>query len=168
MAVASSPENPLANAPNDAATPRRRPGFGWRSLSTSLLTWAIALAVFGPFLIYPVARVLVGAISETDFASGTRTLHFDYLLLPLRNATLKASVLNSFLLAISSTLLSALIAVPLAYSAARLKFAGKTLLTGLLLVPLLLPPLVGAIGLKQMLAREGFINTLLGAQSKPD
>ena len=163
MSVAHSPQNPLANAPN----PKRRPGFGWKSISTSVITWMIALAVFGPFLIYPVARVLVGAISETDFASGTRTLHFDYLLLPLQNATLKQSVINSFLLAISSTLLSALIAVPLAYAAARLRFAGKTLLTGLLLVPLLLPPLVGAIGLKQMLAREGFINTLLGRNQNP-
>ena len=162
MSAAHSPQNPLANAPRDAATPRRRPGFSWKSISTSLLTWAIALAVFGPFLIYPVFRVLIGAISETDFASGTRQMHFEYLLLPLQNATLKQSVVNSFLLAIFSTTLSTLIALPLAYSAARLKFAGKTLLTGMLLVPLLLPPLVGAIGLKQMLAREGFVNTLLG------
>ncbi len=163
MAVASSPENPLANAPS----PKRRPSFSWRSISTSVITWALALAIFGPFLIYPVFRVLMGAISESDFASGTRTLHFDYLLLPLQNETLKQSVVNSFMLAILSTLLSAIVALPLAYSSARLKFAGKSLLTGLLLVPLLLPPLVGAIGLKQMLAREGFINTLLGRNQNP-
>ena len=162
MSAAHSPENPLANAPN----PRRRAAFSWRSISTSVITWVLALAVFGPFLIYPVVRVLIGAISETDFASGTRTLHFEYLLLPLQNETLKHSVFNSFLLAIFSTLLSALIALPLAYSSARLKFAGKSLLTGLLLVPLLLPPLVGAIGLRQMLAREGFVNTLLGRDGK--
>ena len=162
MSAAHSPENPLANAPRDAATSRRRRVFSWRSISTSLITWVLALAVFGPFLIYPVFRVLIGAISETDFASGTRVLHFDYLLLPLQNETLKHSVFNSFLLAIFSTLLSTLIALPLAYSSARLKFAGKSWLTGLLLVPLLLPPLVGAIGLRQMLAREGFVNTLLG------
>ncbi len=162
MSPAHSPQNPLANAPTDAATPRRRAAFSWKSVSTSVITWALALAVFGPFLIYPVFRVLIGAISDTDFGSGARTLHFDYLLLPLQNATLKQSVFNSFLLAIFSTTLSTIIALPLAYSAARLKFAGKSWLTGLLLVPLLLPPLVGAIGLKQMLAREGFINTLLG------
>ena len=161
MSLAHSPENPLANAPRDAATARRRT-FSWRRVSTSVITWVLALAFFGPFLIYPVFRVLIGAISEADFAAGTRTLHFDYLLLPLQNETLKQSVVNSFLLAILSTLLSSIIALPLAYSAARLKFAGKSLLTGLLLVPLLLPPLVGAIGLKQMLAREGFVNTLLG------
>lgn len=163
MAAAHSPKNPLANA----RSPKRRPNFSWRSVSTSVITWAIALAVFGPFLIYPVFRVLIGAISEADFQTGTRELHFDYLLLPLQNETLKASVVNSFLLAIFSTLLSAIIALPLAYSSARLRFAGKSLLTGLLLVPLLLPPLVGAIGLKQMLAREGFINTLLGRNRNP-
>ena len=170
MAVASpapptrhSPDNPLANAPN----PRRRPAFSWRSISTSVITWALALAVFGPFLIYPVYRVLIGAISEVDFASGARELHPEYLLLPLQNESLRASVINSFWLGILSTILSAIIALPLAYSAARLRFAGKTLLTGLLLVPLLLPPLVGAVGLRQMLAREGFINTLLGRNQDP-
>ena len=158
MAAASSPQNPLANARSS----KRRPTFSWRSVSTSILTWALALLVFGPFLIYPVARVLVGAISEADYAGGTRQLRLEYLLLPFQNSTLTQSVINSFLLAIAATFLSSIIALPLAYSSARLKFAGKSLLTGLLLVPLLLPPLVGAIGLKQMLAREGFINTLLG------
>lgn len=158
MAVASSPENPLANAPS----PKRRPGFSWRSISTSVITWALALAVFGPFLIYPVARVLLGAVSVADYASGTRQIRLEYLLLPFQNSTLTQSVINSFLLGIASTILSSIIALPLAYSSARLRFTGKSLLTGLLLVPLLLPPLVGAIGLKQMLAREGFINTLLG------
>ena len=158
MAAASSPRNPLANA----QSPKRRPSFSWRSISTSVITWALALAVFGPFLIYPVYRVLLGAVSVADYGNGTRQIRLEYLLLPFQNSTLTQSVINSFLLAIASTILSSVIALPLAYSSARLKFAGKSLLTGLLLVPLLLPPLVGAIGLKQMLAREGFINTLLG------
>ena len=166
MAVASpqhSPDNPLANAP----VPRRVRGFSWRSASTSLITWALAMAVFGPFLIYPVFQVLLGAISIPDYAAGTREVKLDLLLLPIQNETLTKSVLNSFYLGILSTILSAIIALPLAYASARLKFKGKELLTGLLLVPLLLPPLVGAIGLKQMLAREGFINTLLGRNQDP-
>ena len=156
MAVASSPRNPLANAPS----PRRRPMFSLRSVSSSLLTWVLALAVFGPFLIYPVFQVLRGAITKVDLITGARELNLSLLLLPIQNSTLTHSVVNSFWLGILSTLLSAMLALPLAYASARLKFAGKGLLTGLLLVPLLLPPLVGAIGLKQMLAREGFINTL--------
>ena len=171
MAVASppsqhSPANPLANAP----APRRArgfSGFSWRGASKSLITWIVALAVFGPFLIYPVAQVLLGAISIPDYANGTRALKLDLLLLPIQNETLTKSVINSFWLGVLSTTLSALMALPLAYASARLKFRGKELLTGLLLVPLLLPPLVGAIGLKQMLAREGFINTLLGRNENP-
>ena len=167
MAVAAppapSPRNPLANAPN----PRRRRSFSWRSISTSLMTWIIALAVFGPFLIYPVIQVIIGAISSPDYANGTRTLDPSLLLLPFRNSTLTQSVINSFYLGVLSTLLSSLLALPLAYASARLRFAGKGLLTGMLLVPLLLPPLVGAIGLRQMLAREGFINTLLGRNKNP-
>ena len=163
MAAAASPENPLAPAP----TARRRAARSWRSVSTSIVTWALALAVFGPFLIYPVCRVMLGAISVPDYAAGTRELKLEYLLLPLQNETLRHSVVNSFLLGVASTVLSSIIALPLAYASARLKFAGKGWLTGLLLVPLLLPPLVGAIGLKQMLAREGFINTLLQRNRNP-
>jgi len=59
----------------------------------------------------------------------------------------RQSIMNSLWLGLCSTLLASMIALPLAYAAARLKFAGKSALTGLLLVPLLLPPLVGAVGL---------------------
>jgi iron(III) transport system permease protein len=154
----SSSSNPLANAP----TPTRRASFSWRSISTSVITWALSLLFFGPFLIYPVFNVLVGAITEVNPVTEERSLRLNQLLQPITNDVVRESIINSFILGIATTLVASIIAVPLAYAAARLKFAGKSLLTGLLLVPLLLPPLVGAVGLKQMLAREGFVNTLLG------
>jgi iron(III) transport system permease protein len=83
------------------------------------------------------------------------------LLLPLNNPLARQAVLNSFMIGVGATALASLIAVPLAYLSARLRFPGKGWLTGLLLVPLLLPPLVGAVGLRQMLGREGMVNTLL-------
>ena len=126
-----------------------------RKVLPSLTTWILCLLFLGPFLIYPVARVLLGAMS----VDGTFTPSL--LLLPLQTSVIRESVRNSFLIGISVTVLCTLIALPLSYAAARLRFAGKGFLTGLLLVPLLLPPFVGAVGLRQMLAREGMINTLL-------
>ncbi|HEX9995951.1 MAG TPA: iron ABC transporter permease [Abditibacterium sp.] len=144
-----------------------RPKWSWRAHSTSILTWFFCALFFGPFLIYPVFQVLVGALSTLDRATGIRTFTPSLLLLPLQNPLVRESLVNSFWLGVLATILASVIAIPLAYAAARLKFWGKSFLTGLLLVPLLLPPLVGAVGLKQMLAREGFINTLLGRNQNP-
>ncbi len=159
--MAASP--PISPSP---IVPTRR-SFAWRSHSVSLLTWTLCALIFGPFLIYPVIQVLIGGLSTVDFATGTRTFNPSLLLLPLQRPLVRESLVNSFWLGILTTLLASLLAIPLAYAAARLKFWGKAFLTGLLLVPLLLPPLVGAVGLKQMLAREGFINTLLGRTQNP-
>jgi iron(III) transport system permease protein len=92
------------------------------------------------------------------------------LLLPLSDRDAREAMLNAFGIGIVATILSSIIAIPLAYFAARLRFAGKNFLTGLLLVPLLLPPLVGAVGLRQMLGREGLLNSLareIGLLSEP-
>jgi iron(III) transport system permease protein len=130
---------------------RRLPSNFW----VSLTTWLLCLALLGPFLIYPVARVLLGALSKSGKFSP------DLLLLPLNDLLMREGLRNAFLLGVVVTILASLLAVAPAYAAARLRFAGKPLLTGLLLVPLLLPPLVGAVGLRQLLAREGTVNTLL-------
>jgi iron(III) transport system permease protein len=51
--------------------------------------------------------------------------------------------------------------LPLALLFARYRFPGKTLLNSALLAPLILPPFVGAIGLKHLFARFGSVNLLL-------
>ncbi len=158
----------VASPPKSASTPlAAKPKWSWRAHSTSLLTWFFCALILGPFLVYPVIKVMIGALTTVDFVSGTRTFQPNLLLLPIRNPIVRESLVNSFWLGVLATLLSSLIAVPLAFAAARLKFWGKSALTGMLLVPLLLPPLVGAVGLKQMLAREGFINTFLHRLDNP-
>ena len=112
---------------------------------TTVVTWLFCALFLGPFLVYPVGRVLIGSISQNGaFAPAL-------LLLPFQNPLVREAMRNSLFIGLATTLLATLIAVPLAYTTARLRFPGKTLLTGLLLVPLILPPLVGAVGLRQML-----------------
>ncbi len=108
----------------------------------------------GPFLIYPVSQVLLGAISENNAWQPS------LLLLPFNDETTRTAMLHSFGIGGASTILASLFAVPLAFFVARWRFPGKDLLSGMLLVPLLLPPFVGAVGLKQMLGTEGVLNTL--------
>ena len=110
---------------------------------------------FGVFLFYPVSLLLHGAF----VVKGKLSLSYFEMLLssPLQ----RQSLWNSFLIALFTTALTTLLAVPLAYLMTRFSFRGKAWLNGLLLVPMIMPPFVGAIGLKQLLARFGSVNLLL-------
>ena len=65
-------------------------------------------------------------------------------------------------MACTTTTLCLLIAVPLAILGAKYVYPLKGALSAVILVPLILPPFVGAIGMGQILGREGAINALLG------
>src|SRR5688572_26366444 len=93
------------------------------------------------------------------FDGGKFTLRYFSLLLesPLQ----RQSIFNSFAIAFLTTALTTLVALPLAHWMTRFDFRGKTLLGGLLLVPMIMPPFVGAIGLNQLLARFGSVNLFL-------
>jgi iron(III) transport system permease protein len=56
---------------------------------------------------------------------------------------------------LSSTLGCLVVAVPLAMLYVKYEFPGKVLLNSLVLVPMILPPFVGAIGIKAMLGQAG-------------
>jgi iron(III) transport system permease protein len=68
---------------------------------------------------------------------------------------------NAFAIAVVSTVLATLIAVPLAWIGARYRFPGQRWLEPLALGPLILPPFVGAIGVAQLFGQYGAVNSLL-------
>jgi iron(III) transport system permease protein len=68
---------------------------------------------------------------------------------------------NSLILALVTTLATTLLCLPLARWFTRYEFRGRTLLATLLLLPLIFPPFVGAIGLERFLGRFGTLNLLL-------
>jgi len=68
---------------------------------------------------------------------------------------------TSLALGVTVTLLCNLIAFPLALIAARYDFAGKKFLSALVLVPMVLPPFVGAIGMRQFLGTFGSLTVFL-------
>lgn len=121
---------------------------------TLLFLGGLAL-FFGAFLLYPVGYLLKGAF----FADGRFTLEYFRLLLasPLQREALA----NSTVIALLTTALTTLLTLPLAHVFTRFRFAGKTWLASLLLVPMIMPPFVGAIGLSQLLAKYGSLNLLL-------
>lgn len=124
------------------------------SFSTGLLL-AFLLMFFAAFLFYPISFMLKGA-----FVNGGR-FSLEYFALVLKSPLERESILNSFVIAILTTVTTTLVALPLAHWMTRLAFRGKALLSGLLLIPMIMPPFVGAIGLSQLLARFGSLNLLL-------
>jgi iron(III) transport system permease protein len=112
----------------------------------------VLLIFFGVFLFYPVGLLLKGAF----VVEGRFSLHYFDLLVssPLQREALGTSCL----IALLTTALTTLLTLPLAWLTTRFSFRGKALLTSLLLVPMIMPPFVGAIGLRQLLARFGSVN----------
>lgn len=123
------------------------------------LAWAVfgfTTLFFAVFFVYPISQTLRGAFVDSD---GSVT--FAYVIEVFRNPIYLEGLRNAFMLAVCSTALCLLIALPLAFLSDRYLFPGRSLLGALILVPMILPPFVGAIGVKQILGQEGSLNALL-------
>jgi iron(III) transport system permease protein len=121
---------------------------------------ALLALFFGCFLIYPLFGLLGGAFLLTDPQGHTHfTLQFFQLL--VENRLYRLSFVNSFEIALFATGLTALVSIPLAVVFTRYYSPGREWLRPALLAPLILPPFVGALGIKHIFARFGMINLLL-------
>ncbi len=121
---------------------------------------ALLLGVLGVFLLYPIWLTVRGGFAEDPATLSGFTL--EHLRLVFEDPTTAEGLLNAGKIAVATTILSAILAVPLAVLSARHSFPGKKLLNAAILVPLILPPFVGAIGMKALMGREGTLNTLFG------
>jgi iron(III) transport system permease protein len=126
------------------------------SRGLSIFVYALTAAFFAVFFIYPIWQTLEGA-----FLDPKDRLTFAYVAEVFRNPIYVEGLRNAFLLAVASTLLSLAMAMPLAWIADRFEFIGKKIFSALLLAPMILPPFVGAIGVKKILGQEGAFNALL-------
>lgn len=116
----------------------------------------IVLALFAIFFIYP-----VGITLGIAFCDQHGHLTGDYLIEAFGNPLFLEGLSNALCMGIASTLLSVLIAFPLAIANHRWDFPFKKILTILILAPLVLPPFVGAVGIKYILGVSGALNTFL-------
>lgn len=148
------------------AFPRRtRAGLPWarwrRAKPLHLFLALLLYAFFAIFLLWPIVQIVATGFSRKD---GSFTL--EYVRLIFRDPVLVRGLLNAALVAILVTALTLVISLPLAIWSVRYEFPGRKLLGGLLLVPLVLPPFVGAIGIRLVLGRYGPLSMLLGAGAR--
>lgn len=123
------------------------------------LLLATLIATLGVLFVLPIALVVRGGF----WVEGAFTLR--YLSGVFENPIYAEGLLNSFTIAVGTTSLAMLVSLPLAWLAHKYEFPGKKLFAALVLVPMILPPFVGAIGMTQLLGRYGTLNALLGTST---
>ncbi len=158
----------ILRSPNSKGEPsllgriaRRLFGSRFRGSRVSGVTLALyfgVLAFFGLFFVLPIAIAVRGA-----FLDQTGALTLDYFREVFRNPIYLEGFTNALRLATGSTLLAFSFAAPLAWISERFDFPAKRALSALLLLPMMLPPFVGAIGFRQIFGQEGAVNALLCA-----
>ena len=148
--VSTTPAVVPAHRPLGAA--RGRPNHVHLALASLLF------AFFAVFLVWPIFQVVAGG-----FVRPGGGVTFGYVALVFQDPVLRGGLLNAVLIAVLVTALSLLISMPLAVLSVRYDFPGRGLLTGLMLVPLVLPPFVGAIGMRLVLGRFGPLTHLFGS-----
>lgn len=113
------------------------------------------IAFFGAFFVWPIWQVMKGGFLDAD---GFTLAYFAEV---FRNPIYREGLINSFGVAVFSTLGAVLIAVPLAFVSDRYVFPGRKIFMGAVLLPIMLPPFVGAIGVKQIFGQYGAFNAFL-------
>ncbi len=116
----------------------------------------LVVAFLAVFLVIPVGSVFYTAFVNAD---GSFTLgHFGAF---FHQTLLKESFVNSLYVALASTFFASLIAIPLAYLTIRFQFRGALIIQTLGVLPLIMPPFVGAVAMQLLFGRSGSLNLLL-------
>ncbi|WP_258070965.1 ABC transporter permease [Pseudoclavibacter sp. RFBG4] len=115
------------------------------SASAAVPGWVLTVAIIGAsFVLLP----LIGMVTRVNWAEFvplvTSESSIDALLLSLRTS-------------LSATVLCVVLGVPMAIVLARTDFRGQKLLRSLVLLPLVLPPVVGGIALLATFGRRGLL-----------
>lgn len=126
------------------------------SRSLALLVYGCMVIFFGCFFGYPIWTTVKLAFETPDHG-----WTLEYVAEVFLNPLYREGLLNSFIIACWTTLGCLLLSLPLALIFTRYAFPGRGLLNSLVLTPMVLPPFVGAIGIKAVLGQAGALNALL-------
>jgi iron(III) transport system permease protein len=152
---------PGGSAPGGGAPRARAPGavsrwlVGVAASPAQLAIFALVAVFLLAFLIIPVGQVTFVAFWHQGAPS---LIHFgDFF----RTALFRESLGNSLYVAFMAVVVASLLAVPLAYLVARFRFRGAAIIQTLGVIPLVMPPFVGAVAMQLVFGRNGSVNLLL-------
>ena len=115
----------------------------------------ILVGLLSMFILSPILQVLYVAFTQ----DGSVTLF--HLFSFFQRALFREAFFNSLFVGLMVVIFSSLIALPLAFFSVRYDFKGKVVIQTLGILPLVMPPFVGAIAMQLILGRNGMINLLL-------
>jgi len=127
-----------------------------RSTRGQLAGWGLA-AVLGWLVVYPIVLVLLESVGgvggwTTEFLSQFAGRKSEWL-----------ALWGSLWISAVSVGLAGMIGIPLAFLFARYDFPGRRVLSGLVALPAVLPPLVGVIAFLFLYGESGFVSHLVQA-----
>ncbi len=125
-----------------------------RPSAESALVWSLLL-LLGAGIVYPLLQVLSVAVMVDGRPTAAPLLAF------FARPLFREAFVNTLVSGVLAVALGSLIAVPLALLTVRYSFPGRGLLTTLGLLPLVIPPFVGAVAFQQILGRSGTVNLFL-------
>lgn len=168
--------------------PRRRKSSLLQNYKNDPLSWSIIIFItvfFSIFLLVPLAQILIVSVyvsgefrfqafeeiftNPTFFnprgdlgeGEGGYFINIDHrddaTVYRIRGPNL-GILLNTIVIGLLSTLISIMLGITTALLMARVDFRGKSLLGGLLLIPLVLPPFVSGVGFIALLGDKGLLN----------
>ena len=118
------------------------------------LVWLLLL-VLGAAIVYPLLQVLSVALVVDSRPTVAPLAAF------FARPLFREALVNTLVSGVLAVALGSAIAVPLALLSVRYDFPGRGTLTTLGLLPLVIPPFVGAVAFQQILGRSGMVNLLL-------
>jgi len=115
----------------------------------------VILCFFGLFMAYPLGHIL----SRAFVSHGSVTTKFFSVM--FQADLYRDTLFHSLNLALSVTALATLVAYPLALILSRYHLPMQSAIHTLLLLPLIVPPFVGVLGIRQLFSRFGSVNCAL-------
>jgi iron(III) transport system permease protein len=109
------------------------------------------------FLVVPIVQVIVVAFQAPATGAFTLVNFQDFF----NTSLFRESFWNSLYVAAMSVVVATLFAMPLAYFTTRFEFPGAIIVQTLGIIPLIMPPFVGAVAMQLLFGTNGSVNLLL-------
>ena len=114
---------------------------------------ALGLLFLGVFLLYPLFNVFGASMLDSEGQSFTFANYAKMLGRPFY----RAAIVNTLGIGAAATVITTVLAVPLAFALARLPIPGKAAILALAAMPLVLPSFVSAYAIVLLLGNSGIV-----------
>ncbi len=125
------------------------------------IVFLVPMAFLAVFLLYPLATTLVRAFMAPAEDLAFHGFSLESFKQFFTSNLYKKSLLNSFIVSLSVTILCLVIGVPMGYCVARVKMPCKSLILSLGILPIIMPSFVGAFTWVILLGRNGIVRVAL-------